>query len=1187
MLPRGLTKELFGFLMSLMLIVSVSGCGGSSGNSSGGTPESPLPANTTIIEARTGPIVALTVGDTAQLDGTKSYVSSGSPNFTSSSASLSYSWVFSTKPDGSNATLANATTATPSFVADVRGDYLVELVVTANGETSTRSIQVVVATNPGERMTGPYNHVGLSSNCEQCHRGDFYYTDSNGATQLIMGKSVSHIATSLNCQNCHTPRGFDIAVKTDHQDVFGDCSSCHNGVIAVGKSEFHQVTELECNECHNTTSFLTLNADGTYDHSNVTRACAGCHNGTIAIGKTDTTIHNNTSSDCGFCHTTVDFKNAYPDHTGPDVVGKDCSTCHNGTDAKDSTGFHPDMSVDCAVCHEITGFKTDGVFDHTLIGVNPFLPACSECHGASNNIGAIGKTATHPATSDVCSDCHNTVSFADVTNFDHGTLDPAKRCDDCHGNTSATSPDIPALGLSADHVAINGADCKECHTPGTFTTGIFDHSTIGTARCDSCHDGSSFSMRGLSDGHIPTNGADCNGCHTDTVDFANYVMDHALVDVSVCGTCHDGNASTGKPVGHVPTKTLDCVACHYDANAYTDFALLPDHVFDHAAIDGNDCASCHAAGYATAKNSTHIPSDNECSLCHSDTSIGGFKTNNFRAAVHDALTSGCEGCHVKKFFPNNSAAYKASTHLPTTQDCSYCHTASAADFTTSTFSHAGINSNCASCHDGSANNVAVNALGEPNDTIHNTITADCSICHTINNNFLDGAYVDHTSPDVMAVRCDNCHNGDFTNNVPPAPVIKGKNFISNHPATTSDCIVCHASDPAADFKDGGVDHTSAAVLAQRCDSCHNGADAKGLADHPTNNHIPTSDDCGSCHTAGGSFKPSTFVHAGITNNCESCHDGNYIDAIGKQAKTNHVVTTQDCSVCHVVAESFAGASKFAHQGITGNCVSCHDGVITTGKNPNHFPTNRDCADCHQFTMTFSDGTFDHQGISNNCSSCHDAGYGLTGKPSGHPVTSKDCSVCHSGFQNFSGGVFDHSDIASGTRCDSCHDGNTALGKADAPTPHLDTSLDCVECHKNAGGSFKGGLWVHDSTTAGNCTNCHDGRYPNVDSKSSGHITVSVQCDVCHTTNNWSYSHKSSDYPGDHYPTGKAAPGKCSACHTTGFTTSNVPITRSNFPWKDKPVYAPKCGACHYNRGHSGHTDCTGSKCHKVSDRKWD
>ena len=42
----------------------------------------------------------------------------------------SVAWSFVSRPVGSNATLTGSTTVTPSFVADVHGDYSIQLIVT-------------------------------------------------------------------------------------------------------------------------------------------------------------------------------------------------------------------------------------------------------------------------------------------------------------------------------------------------------------------------------------------------------------------------------------------------------------------------------------------------------------------------------------------------------------------------------------------------------------------------------------------------------------------------------------------------------------------------------------------------------------------------------------------------------------------------------------------------------------------------------------------------------------------------------------------------------------------------------------------------------------------------------------------------------------------------------------------------
>lgn len=64
-------------------------------------------------------VLALTT--IVQLNGSKSYDLDGDP--------LTYQWRFLSIPAGSTATLSDPTSATPSFVADVQGDYLAELTV--------------------------------------------------------------------------------------------------------------------------------------------------------------------------------------------------------------------------------------------------------------------------------------------------------------------------------------------------------------------------------------------------------------------------------------------------------------------------------------------------------------------------------------------------------------------------------------------------------------------------------------------------------------------------------------------------------------------------------------------------------------------------------------------------------------------------------------------------------------------------------------------------------------------------------------------------------------------------------------------------------------------------------------------------------------------------------------------------
>jgi hypothetical protein len=81
--------------------------------------------------AKAGPRQRSAIGQTVTLDGSKSY----DPNGTA----LTYAWKFKSKPKKSTATLKGPTTVAPTFVPDVRGNYVVQLVVSDGQLTSVAS----------------------------------------------------------------------------------------------------------------------------------------------------------------------------------------------------------------------------------------------------------------------------------------------------------------------------------------------------------------------------------------------------------------------------------------------------------------------------------------------------------------------------------------------------------------------------------------------------------------------------------------------------------------------------------------------------------------------------------------------------------------------------------------------------------------------------------------------------------------------------------------------------------------------------------------------------------------------------------------------------------------------------------------------------------------------------------------
>jgi len=1152
-LLKGISRTPTGCIFACLLAVLVASCGGGAGDADLPQADAPVAATRAFeIVARTGPVVAVRVGQTANLSDLNSYTSSEQP--------LNYQWSFSSKPDGSNAVLQNATTQNPSFVADVRGDYRVQLVVNAEGIFSARAVQLVVATVSPERPTGPANHEGLSSICVDCHSNEI---DASPGPGKIPGKSLNHIAATSRCETCHTPLAFAMVPFVDHQEVFGTCSQCHNGVIAVGKSEFHQPTSAECDDCHNTTSFFELGADGKFDHTGITGGCSGCHNGSTAIGKTPTATDNPpgthpvTSAECISCHTTASFLGAYPDHTDPAVIGPGCNTCHgvSATDnITDPTVGHPVMTrvdtteIDCGYCHGIATFSLNGIFNHGL--VDPAVLTCVTCHNDTNSINARSRTpvapaGTHPDRVD-CESCHTTDAFNPPISFDHNELILApQRCDNCHGVSATGKPADAYDALSGTTLiythmptAITGKptppndrDCGDCHTPGTFKTGTFDHDLSFFSpqpACADCHN-DVISLGKLAN-HIPTT-QDCGACHLDTIDFRGATVNHASLSPAEqdnCVLCHDGNIATGKQLStHLPTDQLsndNCFECHNYPNI--DMTFKDASNFYHNGINAN-CQSCHSGNPkyvsvgAIGKKTNHIPALNDCVVCHDagTTNPGNFSPSaHFWDDVHLAIGNGCEGCHIASFLPLPSdpgaKLVKDLNHVPTSQDCGVCHSNAIGGFADSTMlAHVGITGNCVSCHNG--NFTTVGTIGARAKT--------------------------------------------------PSPP---------HPVTSADCALCHDT---ISFANAFVDHNDPAVLAARCDSCHV-ADGTGSAKGMDAGHVVTSQDCGVCHVAGGSFKPAVFNHTGIVDNCASCHvaDGSGT-AIGMDV--GHITTSEDCSVCHNTT-AFAGA-KFDHQlvGINDTCKSCHNGISATGKSNFHVPTNGDCRECHQ-TTGFKPATFSHAGIVDNCSSCHDAGF-ATPKKVGHVPTAQDCGVCHN-TSFFKPATFDHTGITND--CASCHDGTTAKGMMDAVPPHIPTDLDCSSCHTTA--TFAGGTWTHDASSVNNCDTCHDGitATGKIDAVPS-HLSTNAQCDACHTTNAWAPSNFSHDpngnYPGNH----RRDPG-CNGCHGTTISAT-IP-----WPWSQ---YAPFCAACHagdFKRkgrhigGENGtvaqNKNCGGSGCHRVS-----
>jgi len=91
--------------------------------------------------ANAGPDQTVAVGATVQLDGSRSSDPDGDP--------LTFRWVFILRPAGSTTTLSNPNIVNPTFVADLPGEYLVELTVDdGKGGRSSARVRVTAISSP-------------------------------------------------------------------------------------------------------------------------------------------------------------------------------------------------------------------------------------------------------------------------------------------------------------------------------------------------------------------------------------------------------------------------------------------------------------------------------------------------------------------------------------------------------------------------------------------------------------------------------------------------------------------------------------------------------------------------------------------------------------------------------------------------------------------------------------------------------------------------------------------------------------------------------------------------------------------------------------------------------------------------------------------------------------------------------
>ncbi len=133
---------------------------------SAGTPNAAPTANA-------GANQTVRLGATVRLDG------SGSSDDNTATNQLRYAWSFVSMPSGSQVALAGATTMTPSFVPDLPGTYVVQLVATDLEGLSSAPSQVTISDNPPPTADAGLDQLVIVGSTVQLHGSA---VDPNGET---------------------------------------------------------------------------------------------------------------------------------------------------------------------------------------------------------------------------------------------------------------------------------------------------------------------------------------------------------------------------------------------------------------------------------------------------------------------------------------------------------------------------------------------------------------------------------------------------------------------------------------------------------------------------------------------------------------------------------------------------------------------------------------------------------------------------------------------------------------------------------------------------------------------------------------------------------------------------------------------------------------------------------------------
>ena len=273
-----------------------------------------------------------------------------------------------------------------------------------------------------------------------------------------------------------------------------------------------------------------------------------------------------------------------------------------------------------------------------------------------------------------------------------------------------------------------GVQCSNCHsnTAASFTTYTMNHTAVSASRCDSCHNGSFTSQgkkgpEGKSRDH-PSTTADCGCCHTSTTSFdprrrspAGCSTTATAAPVAAPAAAATATTTTtATPTAAPRTAAKQPATATASTAAPTTTTAAPG-----AATAVAPAAAARPATATTPTAATAITANPNAAIANAPAATSPVVTSPNAAAMSSAS-------------PNVAASSPAA---PPALGTPVVPVTPGSPRVGGRFSHAGLTSRCAACHNGVA------APGKPSN--HVVTNAPCENCHKSTVTFA-GARMNHS-----------------------------------------------------------------------------------------------------------------------------------------------------------------------------------------------------------------------------------------------------------------------------------------------------------------------------------------------------------------------------------------------------------------------------------------------------------